>query len=236
MPMQPPFSHVGFLHFGTRGKGETVAECEWGISVLRRKLQEYERQHRAWRPTTSLLVLPEGFNVRDYNRDKVFDCHTMDELTQLSLCSQLAFVVALIEGSGARARSRAYLIDGEVRVSLGTKGSRDSSMLYELSPSFTPTIHRELQVASLICLDATDAKDSSVQSFDLCSCRPRVLCVPASSRQCTVSEQYRGKYEVVVFANSDGTIASSITTQKEGVVPKENTPGDDFIQFASINT
>lgn len=188
---QPAIDEVGFFHFGKVDKADPIESLEVSLRAesTRRRLNN------------CLLVLPEAFNFRrgylDCSADRP-DGSIRLQLAELSRELGVAFVSGLIQGSvddqvnSPRGYSCSYLIDGEVEEVLSFKSGRDwndpscAKYTESANPCDKAILHREICVASLICMDGvadsrpTDRQAALLQAIQSARKQfPAVLCIPA---------------------------------------------------------
>jgi len=147
---------IGFFHFGDERNGDPVGSLEENL-----KLELEDAAIAGQTLDDCLIVVPEAFNVKNYNGEACLNRSIRDSLIRVSIELGIAFVAGLIEetetdvlGDGY---SSAYLIDGATPCQLlSRKTRRDSTTNYRPYPGNCdePIVYRGLCIAALICMDA----------------------------------------------------------------------------------
>jgi len=211
------FSKLGFFRF--------VGDYEHPIDALKAALTSHGDVER------SLIVLPEGFNIRKPYRSQVrcnYDPGILCDLQNLSTCNAVTFVAGLIikERHGPRLPyNSAYLIDGESSTRLCTKGTfDDGSSLYKPWAMDVEklAIRAGSAIAAVICRDIQDSQrfQTIVRRLATADAAQKVLCVPACMSHHFSGEvmmRYLGPNQFLILANSDYFGCPSIVG-KDGTV------------------
>jgi hypothetical protein len=179
----------------------------------------------------SLIVLPEGFNIRKPYRSQVkcnYDPGILSDLQNLSTCNAVTFVSGLIikerHESGLPYNS-AYLIDGGCPTRICTKGtSDDGSSLYKpwVMDVENPIVRADSAIAAVICRDIQDNQrfreiEQRLAEIDVAQ---KILCIPACMSHHFSGEaimRHLAPGQFLILANSDYFGCPSIVG-KDGTV------------------
>jgi hypothetical protein len=168
---------VGFFHFGGHDKSDPLKALEEAIAKC-----------AASDLRNSLLVLPEGFNVRGglYVNDPRLDPQAWSHLQHLAVKQDMVFVAGLIEH--IKGPNSAFLVDGTNSPPLLTrKHSACWDILYAPHPTdeTRAILSRSVAIAALICDDAglwgkhEEKRNQLLSKVAKLKADRRVLCVPA---------------------------------------------------------
>ena len=204
---RPPISRVGVFHFGKRDEGKPIVQLHCALD-----------NEDAGSLKSSLLVLPEGFNVvgsylKGYDHERTI----LSSLIELSRHFGVAFLVGLMEGGRPPDRLNAsYLIDGNVMSLLACKRCQDRFGGYRPSRVFKARTHRGMWIVSLICIDSWDG-DGNTESAKLCECLrskmkntrwdglKTILSIPAHMTRTSpkdTTERWSGFFDSIAVSNS----------------------------------
>ncbi len=154
--------HIGFFHF-VQNYGDPLDE-------LMNEFQIWNNRQRNERIGSSLIVLPEAFNLgrkfsttadRTIKEKPKFGAEViLQSLHQIAANDALLFVVGLID---EQRRNCAYFVDGKTLPQLmcckiGDDSSGEYDSCFECPPSRAknPLEYAETCIGSLICMDAID--------------------------------------------------------------------------------
>jgi len=168
---------VGFFHFGADCKDDPLGS-------LVKNLAEYPDSETA----NSLIVLPEGFNVRGgfYVAEPALDHEALGQLQALSARRGITFVAGMMDQ--VKGRNLACLVEGDcppVVLSRKQAGGRDCLYTPATSDETVAVLRSGVGITALICDDAgyaARAEEDRIRAVTRVKClngAHNVLCVPA---------------------------------------------------------
>lgn len=213
-------SRIGFFHFGS-GYGYPVEELVFALDKKGRDAVG-----------NSLIVLPEGFNIRTRHSNPTGPCDfnpsVLRTLRDVAKEWVVVFVAGLIVDTDKHVYppyNAAYLIDGVSHKLICYKNGGDNSSVEnckQTTPHYTehkrpcdvnnPLLHSDVSISVLICIDADILMNDDDERYKVLYNRSKtandvfqIICVPASARFSSFrgfSEKWPNHYVVVSDSGS----------------------------------
>lgn len=230
---------IGFFHFGTN-HFDPVGSLQLALSAARQN-DDISR---------SLIVLPEGMNIRRPYRDSG-KCNTspaiVSELRKTARQFQVTFVAGLILGDHGTSEhySSAYLVGDEHCELLCHKAENDGSENYACctgNPDIkNPIRFDDLDIATIICVDIQNSQRWRTLLEEHESERI-VVCIPACMGPAFFSagrlghqvSVVHGTTVPIVLANSDPGGCSSFLTNRDGIITHCHTGIENKVVVARL--
>jgi hypothetical protein len=237
-------THIGYFHFGGVNR-ESIPELRSALMNI-----ETEKGDKGREIAGSLIVIPEGFNIRKTYIDTATMAYiepgVFSDLRMLAAQFKVTFVAALITrldwASGQpKPYNSAYLITSTDEPKIICRKHEDDgwenySRCFDEYDVENPISHDEFQIGAFICRDADEEGVNRTRhemvSASVVDPSKAVMCLPACGTRHSAPSMVKGwgcKY--VVYANSNRNGESFIGVNEEVKEPTPKHTSKNFIKL-----